>query len=489
MRPKKWLRGHPVIAGLLAVLSFALIWLPSAITSLWSLWSSEPFLLWIARHNLPRLEFSPLWISGPIGAGLLALILWSVRSKSPPTSVRRADVSINLVPDRWASPVLATVINRSRIFPAHLKTSVLFGVKPDAAKFELQRAWDKKFPGCITLPYTLPPDRRIQLAYPGHFPFDALTGMFAQIELENGTVVASPTIPPPKPPQCADKRSLEPLDYRDKLMVACADAIDAGKQMFWALLDVRADELTDNEDLVYICETLATEGHKNQLDSIPKSSWLYVLKKARLRPNRPRSEVELYDFICELANLRPNTRADAALTIEALPPRPNTRNLTQLGWSNRGRPPFDAFCILSVRNSSQTVEVGDIVFRLLRIEPDLVSERGIDPATDSVGLRKLKFAFDDVERQTLKPGQSAYIELFEASRLPVQQDAPSNIIVEFSGKGPAGARNRFVAASSHVMTVEVAAKGVSRVEAQFLITFSNKSDEPVFTISAISAEL
>lgn len=98
------------------------------------------------------------------------------------------------------------------------------------------------------------------------------------------------------------------LDARDKIMVACADAIFAGKKMFWALLAVRADELSDNDDLVYICETLVSNGHENQLDIIPKGTWLYILKKARLSPNRPSNEVELYDFISELANLKPPSK-------------------------------------------------------------------------------------------------------------------------------------------------------------------------------------
>jgi hypothetical protein len=87
-------------------------------------------------------------------------------------------------------------------------------------------------------------------------------------------------------------------------MLAVSDAVNEGKKFFWALLDARADELSDNDDVIYICETLMREGHKNELDSIPKIHWLQVLKKARLSPKRPRNELELYEFILELANLR-----------------------------------------------------------------------------------------------------------------------------------------------------------------------------------------
>ncbi len=96
------------------------------------------------------------------------------------------------------------------------------------------------------------------------------------------------------------------LDRRDKIMLKCVDATASGKKMFWALLEGGADELTNNDDLAYIINQLVENGHKNQLDFIPSSTWLHVLKKARLSPKRPSNEVELYDFICHLANLRPH---------------------------------------------------------------------------------------------------------------------------------------------------------------------------------------
>jgi hypothetical protein len=314
-----WIRRHP---WLTTIFSFVVVTAPQWIASLWALFSAEPLVSWLLRHNFPRLVFSPWWISGSIG-GIFFIVILSV--------LWRRDVG--------ASAQQPNVIS-----------------------------------------------------------------------------------------------AREELDERDKLMLACADAMARGEKMFWALLEVKADELTENADLVYICDTLSNEGHENQLDVIPKSSWLFVLKKARLRPNRPRNEVELYDFICQLAGLRQSIRSPTTITdnsrdnwkqleIQALPPSPNNKNLTQLAWNEKGRPPFDAYCILSVRNPNLTQGIDGVAFRLLSIKPELASSRGFDPATSDVDLRKLQFNFTDIPGNTLKGDQTAYVTVFRATRQPIAEES------------------------------------------------------------------
>ena len=56
-----WIRRHALLATFLT-LAFGAA--PQWIASIWSLFSSEPLLPWLAKHNIPQLPFSPLWITG-----------------------------------------------------------------------------------------------------------------------------------------------------------------------------------------------------------------------------------------------------------------------------------------------------------------------------------------------------------------------------------------------------------------------------------------
>jgi hypothetical protein len=143
----------------------------------------------------------------------------------------------------------------------------------------------------------------MRIAFAGAIPYESFTELFVELELENGRKITSATISSPRPPLSHETTSDDRLN---KILLECADALAGGKKMFWALLETKADELpySDNDKLVEIIETLTNRGHKNQLDVVPQKAWLSVLKEARLSPKRPRDEVELYDFICELAGLR-----------------------------------------------------------------------------------------------------------------------------------------------------------------------------------------
>ena len=170
-----------------------------------------------------------------------------------------------------------------------------------------------------------------------------------------------------------------------------------------------------------------------------------------------------------------------ALEIEALPAIPNTKNLTQLGWKMRGRPPFDADCIFSVHNPNPAQGIDGIAFRLLSVKPELTSFRGFDPPTEDVHLRRLQFGFNDVPGSTLNGDQQGQICVFRATRKPVAEESLKNIRVEFGGNWPEGSRNEFIPERDHILTVEVTANGLPRTEVQFHVSFSTKPDEPVFT--------
>jgi hypothetical protein len=80
MQFRQWLKGHPMIAACLAVGAVLLNWLPQWVASVWSLFSSEPMFKWLGNHHMPRLTFSPSYITAPITIGLLVIILWGLFS-------------------------------------------------------------------------------------------------------------------------------------------------------------------------------------------------------------------------------------------------------------------------------------------------------------------------------------------------------------------------------------------------------------------------
>ena len=78
---RNWIRRHPLIAALAA---FAFGAAPQWIASVWSLFSSEPLVPWLARHNVPTLPFSPLWVTGSISVILIAAIFFVVQRQNQP---------------------------------------------------------------------------------------------------------------------------------------------------------------------------------------------------------------------------------------------------------------------------------------------------------------------------------------------------------------------------------------------------------------------
>src|SRR5438876_428807 len=93
-----------------------------------------------------------------LGVLALALIQWGV----PEWIKKRAPITIILFP-RWGAPILATVINNDRDYPAHVKRSSLYGINKRGHRERLHEA--SKFRSCLKAPYTIDPERQVEQAY------------------------------------------------------------------------------------------------------------------------------------------------------------------------------------------------------------------------------------------------------------------------------------------------------------------------------------
>jgi hypothetical protein len=181
MRLKRWIQRHQLLAS---VLIFAFITAPQWLASVWALFSSEPFVSWLMRHDVPHFRFSSWWITAPVGAVMFLIVVWIGRRRetlvtNPIKKTLRKqalqlepDIKINLTPNRWASPALATVINANRNYPAHIEAATLFGIVQDGTNQRITGSWNHRFQDCTILPHSLEPDRRIQIAFAGHIPYD-----------------------------------------------------------------------------------------------------------------------------------------------------------------------------------------------------------------------------------------------------------------------------------------------------------------------------
>jgi hypothetical protein len=272
----------------------------------------------------------------------------------------------------------------------------------------------------------------------------------------------------------------------------------------------KADELENNDELLKLCAELEKYDHPNPLAEIrghvPQERSLDFLKEARLRGMDLADKSELTQYFIKrhpaykqlsARNRSPavdNTATASAKTgssfkplhVEALPPTPNLANKTQLGRKITGQAVVDADCILRIRNPNPIQGIDGVEFRLLSIQPELVSLRGFDPTTDDTKLRRLRFSFTDIDGKTLKGGQTGDVCVLAVTRNFAAEESLKNIIIELGGKRTNDTRNKFIPATiDHILTVEVTANGLPRTESQFHIFFSVKSDEPVFTITKL----
>jgi hypothetical protein len=103
MRLKAWIERHPLLATLT---SFAVLTIPQWVASVWALFSSEPLIPWLVKHDIPHLGFSAWWITIPTGLFMFAVVIWLNRRKvnqhsgpNQPTSHAAHDVDLNaLIP-------------------------------------------------------------------------------------------------------------------------------------------------------------------------------------------------------------------------------------------------------------------------------------------------------------------------------------------------------------------------------------------------------
>lgn len=195
--PKKTLVGALVWAMLVA--TWAWVSAVGNVQTLWELMNGWP-LIWKWAAWLMGTPWLPLAI---VAACLLiwGYLEWRARIAS--------ELLIELTP-RWSTPIFATIINRERDYPAHVKRSTLYGLKKrwgkrqrlhDASKFKTS------LKTCRKPPYTIDPDKRVEQAYGGYIPFEDFKFLQAEIELENGKIFVSKNAKSPKPPHDNQKRT------------------------------------------------------------------------------------------------------------------------------------------------------------------------------------------------------------------------------------------------------------------------------------------
>jgi hypothetical protein len=165
---------------------------------------------------------------------------------------------------------------------------------------------------------------------------------------------------------------------------------------------------------------------------------------------------------------------------------PNLQNLTERGFDMQGKPPFCLECIVSVRNLHPTQGIDEVFLRLLDIDPSMVASPIYLPRTQDTTLRRVRFHFDDIPANAvLKGSQTAHIKIFEATR-PIAAKGLEDIHLRFYGTWPDNSKTEFVPQLEHVITVEVTGSGVKGQEAQFILSFSPESDNPVFSVRKVA---
>jgi hypothetical protein len=274
----------------------------------------------------------------------------------------------------------------------------------------------------------------------------------------------------------------------------CLGKIRQGIHPLKALQDVGAYKLDANDDLVNFCNDLVLHGATNPYETVPlpEEHWLGFLKIAVGRDlGTADGLLAALDDVQTLptkqkkqARTSPDLVGPFQLRIDALPAAPNTENKTQLAWTLQKKPAFDAGCIFSVYNPNLTQGVDGVAFRLLSIQPPFLSARGFDPITEDSKLRRLKLPLDTGE--ILKGDQTGQVCIFHATRHPMGEPKLDNIRIEFGEKKTGQPVRQFIPQTrDHTITVEVAASGLQRTQAQFNIEFCVQSDEPVFMLNKL----
>src|SRR5438552_5954551 len=133
MQFRRWLKRHRTTAAFLAICAVLLNWLPQWAASVWSLFSSEPMFQWLGEHHMLRLPFSPLYVTGPVSLGLLAIILWALFS---PTRTNKISPQLAAEPRRLrisCNPNIEGCVKETRFTREQLPTN-FFRVRVEAVR-------------------------------------------------------------------------------------------------------------------------------------------------------------------------------------------------------------------------------------------------------------------------------------------------------------------------------------------------------------------
>lgn len=179
----------------------------------------------------------------------------------------------------------------------------------------------------------------------------------------------------------------------------------------------------------------------------------------------------------------PSRAVRQGFRIDALPPVPDTRNMTQHMWHEGAKVMFTGDAVVSVENLIPDQGLGLVNFRLMSIAPPLKAKKVWKPSTQDSILKRIEFP-DIPKNSSLNPGITTEVRLFKATR-PFSADSPLQIEVEFYGDWPEGYNTTFTPSEKHVMILEVTGNGVGRAEAKFDLIFSTNPAKSVFTLSLV----
>jgi len=153
------------------------------------------------------------WLPFVVAASCL-LAWWYLEWRS------KSGLWVSLTPE-WSAPLFATIINNDRDYSAHVKRSTLYGIRKDRTRERLYEAL--RFQKCPQPPFTVEPERQTQQAYGGYIPFDSYKRLQVEIELENGKIIPSRKVKPPKPPLIPSRESDTPREAERKELIATRD--------------------------------------------------------------------------------------------------------------------------------------------------------------------------------------------------------------------------------------------------------------------------
>src|SRR5437667_2666665 len=121
MRVKRCIERHPLLA---TIASFAVLTAPQWIASVWALFSSEPLIPWLIKHNVPHFGFSPWFITAPLGILMFTTVLFfNLRKTEPAVRASRLRMSCD--------PSIEGCVKRTLFTSQRLPTN-FFRVKVEA---------------------------------------------------------------------------------------------------------------------------------------------------------------------------------------------------------------------------------------------------------------------------------------------------------------------------------------------------------------------